>query len=163
MPGVLFVIFAEVFTDYSLWQKNLVAGFFLYYFIGMVISRIGSLIIEPFLKWIGLLKKADYKMFVHAEEGDEKVSILSEQNNQYRTIIALFVVIGILKAWETIFQYIIPNKIGAALLFILLLVLFLYSYSKQTRYIVDRKLQYSVTYIDCVNIYYVYSTYETHI
>ena len=49
-PGVLFAYILSKVSSYDLIQKDLVTGVFLYYFIGLVISRIGSLFIEPFLK-----------------------------------------------------------------------------------------------------------------
>ena len=46
LPGVLFVAIAKNFTEYNLILDNDFIGAFFYYFIGMVISRFGSLIIE---------------------------------------------------------------------------------------------------------------------
>ena len=49
LPGVLFVVIASKVTRYGFIQDDIVIGVFLYYFIGMVISRFGSLVIEPLL------------------------------------------------------------------------------------------------------------------
>ena len=62
-PGIIFVILAEGVTDYSLIQEDIAIGAFLYYFIGLVVSRFGSLMIEPFLKKVSFLRFADYKNF----------------------------------------------------------------------------------------------------
>lgn len=50
LPGVVFAVLASKVTRFTLIQQDLVAGAFLYYFIGLVISRFGSLILEPILK-----------------------------------------------------------------------------------------------------------------
>ena len=49
-PGILFVTIAKETTSLDLLQENIITGVFLYYFIGLVISRVGSLLIEPLLK-----------------------------------------------------------------------------------------------------------------
>src|SRR3989344_7954495 len=85
LPGVLFVAILDKFTSYSLTQENLLIGAFVYYFIGLVISRFGSLIVEPFLKSVSFLKFADYVDFVSASKIDSKIEDFSEVNNMYRT------------------------------------------------------------------------------
>jgi hypothetical protein len=81
LPGIIFVVLAKELTRFFFVQDDIILGAFLYYFIGMVISRFGSLIIEPLLKKISLLKFADYGDFVTASKKDEKIELLSEVNN----------------------------------------------------------------------------------
>ena len=139
LPGILFVIFANHFTSYSFLQENLIIGGFLYYFIGMVISRIGSLFIEPFLKKIRFLNFSNYKDFIYAGNKDEKIGVLSEQNNQYRTIVAFLVSIGLLKVWELFSDYLNLSQFAeAVIIYVVLLIIFLVSYRKQTNYIRSR-------------------------
>ena len=52
LPGVIFVIMAREFSRYNFIQNEIVLSGFLCYFIGMIISRFGSVIIEPILKKI---------------------------------------------------------------------------------------------------------------
>lgn len=139
LPGILFVILAEKITAYSFIQQDIIIGVFLYYFIGLVVSRVGSLTIEPFLKKIKFLKFADYPDFVAASKKDEKLDILSEQNNSYRTICSLFFLLLLLKIFEIIQSWFPALKEwDHFILLILLLVLFLLSYRKQTNYITKR-------------------------
>lgn len=65
-PGILFAILSKEITTYSFLQENLIIGVFVYYFIGLVVSRIGSLIIEPILRKLSFLKFADIKDFISA-------------------------------------------------------------------------------------------------
>lgn len=139
LPGILFVVISKEITSYSFLQENILTGIFLYYFIGLVISRIGSLIIEPVLKYFSFLKFADYKKFVSASQKDPKIELLSENNNMYRTLSSLFIVLLGLKLYELI-EYCWPilKSFNSYLLTIGLLFLFLFSYRKQTDYITKR-------------------------
>lgn len=138
-PGVVFVVVASKLTTYNLIQQDILVGAFLYYFIGLVISRIGSIFIEPVLKFIKFLKFADYKKFVKASKVDTRIETLSEVNNMYRTICSLFLVLLIIKGFDwlsTKWIFLADNKIFCLTLFIFLL--FLFSYRKQTNYITKR-------------------------
>lgn len=139
LPGILFVCISKQLTDYNFIQDNDFIGAFLYYFIGMVISRFGSLFIEPILKKLSFLKFANYSDFVSASKKDEKVELFSEVNNTYRTITAMFVVLLLIKTYNY-FQVLwnIPQAITTLTLVILILLLFLFSYRKQTNYITKR-------------------------
>jgi F0F1-type ATP synthase assembly protein I len=139
LPGVLFAIFAQATTSYNFIQENLIIAAFVYYFIGMAISRFGSLVIEPIFKWLKFLEFTDYSEFIAASKKDAKLELLSESNNTYRTLCAMFVVLGIFKAYELIGNMLsFSQGDGIFLLFIALFVLFSFSHRKQTAYITKR-------------------------
>ena len=54
-PGVLFAALGDRLTSYSLLIDDIMVGVFIYYFIGLVISRLGSLFLEPLLKWLKIV------------------------------------------------------------------------------------------------------------
>ena len=138
-PGILFAVLSRVITSYSFLQENLIIAVFVYYFLGMVISRIGSLVIEPVLKKLSFLQFADYKDFIEASKKDSKIELLSEINNMYRTLCSLFIVLVLLRLYELIeSKLLILKSVNSYILAILLLVLFLFSYRKQTNYITKR-------------------------
>lgn len=139
LPGIIFVVSASKFTRYSFIQQDIIIGLFLYYFIGLVISRFGSLAIEPFLQRLSFLKFADYNDFVAASKKDEKLELLSEVNNTYRTLCSLFVLMLLLKIYERIEDRFSALKDwNGVLLVALLLAIFLFAYRKQTNYITKR-------------------------
>ena len=138
LPGILFVIFVDKMTNYSFLQKDMIAGLFLYYFIGMIVSRIGSLFVEPLLKQVGFLKFADYSDFAHASKEDEKISALSEQNNQYRTMVTMILMLGFLKLWEVCVADVLPNNAELLVFLLASLILFMHAYKKQTEFIASR-------------------------
>jgi hypothetical protein len=138
-PGVIFAVIANRITHYPFIQEDVIVGAFLYYFIGLVISRFGSLLIEPILKWLHFVKFAGYKEFVTASKKDEKLELLSEVNNMYRTLISLFLLIFLLRGYEKIeSKYCIPSQWSAGILILLLITMFLFAYRKQTSYIKNR-------------------------
>jgi hypothetical protein len=138
-PGVLFAAIADKWTGASLLQKDLAVGVFVYYFIGAVVSRIGSLMIEPFLRWIGFVKFAKYEDFVRVEKSDAKLEILSETNNMYRTLAGVFLLVGIVATYDfAATSYPWLYKAAPALCGISLFTLFIISYRKQSAYITTR-------------------------
>lgn len=139
LPGVVFALLATEFTKYTFLVPDLILGMFLYYIIGLVISRVGSLIIEPLLKWASFVKFASYEKFIFASAKDEKLEVLSEQNNMYRTFISLFFLLTLIKLYEAI-EIRFPELENWAdeLSILVLLTLFLFAYKKQSKFIEKR-------------------------
>jgi hypothetical protein len=139
LPGILFVFLTKEITGYNLIQENNLIGAFLYYFIGMVVSRFGSLFIEPFLKKVRFLKFSDYKSFVIASQKDNKIELLSEVNNTYRTILSMFLLLIFEKIYLLVKTYYgLQHETTLIILTLFITMLFLFSYRKQTNYITKR-------------------------
>lgn len=139
LPGVIFSILATEVTKYNFIQENIVVGAFLYYFIGMTISRIGSLVVEPILKLIGFLKFVNYKDFISASKKDNKIETLSEANNTYRTFISMFFNLILLKGYNLLeirFSWLKESQ--PIIMPLILLTIFLLAYRKQTNYVTKR-------------------------
>lgn len=138
-PGVLFAFLIDATTPYPLVQKDIVVGAFVYYFAGLVVSRVGSLVLEPLLKKLGFLKFADYPKFVAASKLDPKLELLSEANNVYRTLSALLVVVLLVRLYAGL-EHALPGLAvwNSYVLLVLLLGMLLLSYRKQTAYVVKR-------------------------
>lgn len=139
LPGILFAVIITKTTELTLIQSDIILGVFVYYFIGLVISRFGSLIIEPILKKINFVKFADYKDFVKVSAKDQKLEVLSESNNMYRTLISTFFLIVLIKLYFLLAKnWTFLSDCGVWILIALLVVMFLFSYKKQTKYIASR-------------------------
>jgi hypothetical protein len=50
LPGAIFTVFIENITNYRITQNDLLVNIFLVYFVGLIISRFGSLVVEPIFK-----------------------------------------------------------------------------------------------------------------
>jgi hypothetical protein len=139
LPGIVFSLLAGEIIHYPIAQKDILTAAFSYYFIGLVVSRFGSLIVEPLLKFFSFVKFADYSDFVAASQKDAKLEVLSEVNNTYRTLASLFSLLLLLKLYvklEGTFPYL--KEQDTTILAVVLLVMFLFSYRKQTSYITKR-------------------------
>ena len=139
LPGVVFVALADPFAGYSFTHDDLLVSAFLYYFIGLVIGRFGSLVIEPSLKRLGFLHFADYEDFVAASKKDEKIEVLSETNNTYRTVCAMLFLLLFLKLYGWLSAS-LPGLQAwdPVLLITVITVMFVLAHRKQTAYIAQR-------------------------
>jgi hypothetical protein len=139
LPGVIFAFLASATTGYELLQKEILTGVFLYYFLGMVVSRFGSLVIDPVLIRLSFVKFGDYKHFVLASKKDPQLEILSEVNNTYRTLCSLFALLLMLRFYAKIeARFPSIRAWDVTILMVLLFVMFLFAYRKQTSYVVKR-------------------------
>lgn len=139
LPGIVFVTLATYLTPYSAGQHNVLVDAFLYYFVGLIISRFGSIVLEPLLKRLSFVRLAEYSDFVAAEQKDSKMAVLLEVSNTYRTLSAMLILLLLLKGYVRVEdRYPILKHWDATTLTVLLLVLFVFSFRKQTRYITKR-------------------------
>ncbi len=139
LPGAVFSFIVNNIGNISLIHDNVLISFFMFYFIGVTVSRIGSVIIEPLFKFLRLIKFKPYSEFVLAADNDSKLEILSETNNMYRSFISLVFLIGIVEGYKLLLERIEISEIINGLIIILtLLGLYTLSYRKQTNYICKR-------------------------
>lgn len=139
IPGSVFCFLLQSICSIDILSDSVVENLFIYYFVGMILSRVGSIVIEPIAKKVKLVSYADYNDYILASKVDPKIDILLETNNLYRTIAACGLLIICVKI------YIIAERYFQALSYAtsyiiagLLLVIFLLSYRKQTKYIKKR-------------------------
>ena len=104
-----------------------------------MVSRIESLVVEPILKRVRFVTFVDYRKFVEASAADPKIDVLSETNNMYRTLCALFLVLLLVVLFER-FAPLLPWLVDGSpyIAGVALVVMFLFAYRKQTSYIVRR-------------------------
>lgn len=138
-PGVIYCFLADKLFGIPLIQDDLVVAAFLYYFCGMVISRVSSVVLEPLLKKVHFVMFADYKKYVAALAKDEQIGALLETSNAYRSVVALLVCALATGGWVASVSVFPSIETHAYYILLLcLLVLFLFAYRKQTQYIVAR-------------------------
>jgi len=95
LPGAFFFITFKVLFETLLWSDGLVEIAVLCYFIGLIIGRIGSLVI-PYCfdkwRWVEHASREDY---VRAVNLDSKIATLSEVRSYYRALLACSLVLFI--------------------------------------------------------------------
>lgn len=139
LPGVLLAVFIDQATQLKLLSMNPVASAFVWYFLGSVLSRIGSLVVEPAMKRLRLVAFAPYGDFVRAEKRDPKLEILSETNNMYRTFCGLLLFVALFAGYQLAAEHwALLYRVAPAIAVASLFVLFAASYRKQTGYIRER-------------------------
>ena len=139
LPGILFVFIVTEFTSFNLFFEPVYFGIFLYYFIGVALNRVGSLVIEPILIYFKFIKRIDYPKFVKAGKMDKKINILLGENNVYRSLAALFLSLLATMGYEWLtVKVLFIDTHGNIIIVVLLFVIFLFAYRKQTKYIVER-------------------------
>ncbi len=139
LPGVVFCVLASKFFSFDLIQSDIVTGVFFYYFVGVVIGRIGSLIIEPILKSINFISFAKYSDFIDASSKDSKIGVLSETNDMYRSLFGMTLALGSIKLYYVFAEHLkVIGDNSISILLSCLFLLFTWSYQKQTRYIKAR-------------------------
>jgi hypothetical protein len=137
-PGAVFSVLAERFVLLQS-PKDVVGQLLWYYFVGLVISRVGSVVVEPILKRWSFIVYSDYPSFLRASVADAKLETMVEVCNTYRTLATAFalLLLSMLGDW-------IANKIGVPgpwkerMVIAPLLVLFLFSFRKQSGYVSKR-------------------------
>lgn len=137
LPGTVFAYMMDRTTDLEFVLEDYLIAVFFYYFLGLVISRFGSIVVEGSLKKVGLIKFGDYGDYVKATDKDLLLPVLSEQNNVLRTLIALVLFILGGQAYSAFTPAECEPAVNALLL-VALLVLLVFSYRKQTDYISAR-------------------------
>lgn len=139
IPGFVFALYIQYFTVLNIFPENDIQSTVLCYFLGLVISRIGSLIIKPILEFFRVIQLVDYEAFVKASQKDAKIDILSEANNLYRSFVSLFLCIPIFE----LILHLYENEpffraYGKWIAIGILLLIFTFSYRKQTSFVVKR-------------------------
>ena len=139
LPGAVFAYCADRYFGTGFASDDLLIAIFVYYFLGVVTNRIGSLIVEPVLIKIGLLKQGVYKEYLIASKLDQKIEVLLESRNMYRTFAAMFLLLLVVGAYTT-FKRHFPalNAFRGAIVAVVLGTLFIAAYVKQSAYISRR-------------------------
>ena len=136
-PGIIFLYFSNLQNYIPILDKiDIYEKLFLYYFIGLIISRIGSLFLEPLFKKLEIIKFADYSKFLKVEEKDSKIYMLVLVNNMYRSFCAVFLFSFFWLIYKNDFLF--STLLLRLLIILFLFFLFVYSYKKQTEYIKKR-------------------------
>lgn len=139
-PGIIYVTAVNHFTRMNLPTENLLEALFLCYFIGLAISRIGTLFVECLIRKVPCYpEEVPYEDFVEASKQDTLIDLLSSERNVYRTMISLGMVILLTIAFDFFLKYFAISEIVVFIfLIIVLIVLFIIAYIRQTKYIINR-------------------------
>lgn len=138
-PGIVFSFLLKEVTHYNIIPKDLVTGVFIYYFVGLCISRVGSVFIEPLLKYISFIKFREYRDYLSASKNYPKLELHSETNNTFRTICSVMFILILANIYEILeSKFTFLEDYGTTILIVILFILFIFAYRKQTDYITQQ-------------------------
>ncbi len=138
VPGAIFAFLLDRLGIATVGTPSIITDVVLFYFLGLIVSRIGSVLIDPILKLTGIIPKVDYPGFIDASQKDTKILTLLESRNLYRTIVTLLLVTLIayhVKGWAPTWM---SDGWRTTILLAVLAVLFLLAYRKQNSFISRR-------------------------
>lgn len=139
LPGATVCFLINYVAGVNIIRASIVDNLFIFYFVGMIISRIGSIVIEPICKKIKFVTYSDYKDYISACKNDVKIETLLEVNNMYRTFFSGCLFVLLVWGYNEVGQrHQILLNIAPEIIVVLLIVLFAFSYRKQTKYIKSR-------------------------
>lgn len=143
LPGIVFSELVNKFSSFSFKNNDIIIYLFICYFLGLILSRIGSIMIEPIYKKINIIKYAPYSEYLKAKDKDNGINILMEQNNLYRTLCGIPILLFIFKLYD-FFIYKMKGfeQWSWLIINILLLIIFSFAFHKQTKYITNRIRKY---------------------
>lgn len=140
LPGTVLCLLLKYLVGWDIIPSDYYQAGIIFYFAGMVCSRAGSIIIEPVLKKTKFIRFAPYPNFVTAEKKDEKLVVLSQENNVFRSYMSVAFISLIVYAFKYIpkFKVCTMNVDLKLILLLALFLLFLFSYRKQTKFVKKR-------------------------
>lgn len=136
LPGTFIGIALEFILGMGITSPSVTEKIVIYYFIGLILNRIGSLVVNPILKKCRVIVEAPYQEYVKAVKEDSRIDILSETNNYFRTLLAgtiLLLILYICMNSEIVWKWLVSNWRCSSL--VCLIVLFVFAYRKQTDYV----------------------------
>lgn len=137
-PGAIFSILADRFGVIDS-PGEIMKQLLWYYFVGLVISRVGSVVVEPILRRSSFVKYSDYSSYLRACAKDPKLDVMVEVSNTYRTLATGFalLLLTLFCDWVAGLMETSSAWRERASMFPLL-ALFLFSFKKQSYYISKR-------------------------
>lgn len=149
VPGAIFAFMLNLLDLFHLPASSVVVDLVFYYFLGLIVSRIGSIILDPVLHAVGLLKKPDYNDFIRASERDPKIAVLLESRNLFRTVLSLVLVTLVAYVYKHTAPSLALSPVSQnIILLVALAALFLFAYLKQSGFIERRVTHHSQTKLD---------------
>lgn len=87
VPGAISALFFDGFVlTESLFDMNIVIVLVVCYVLGVIGSRIGSVVLEPLAKRVGLIRRGEYSRFVQAKKIDGQIDVLVTISSMYRSL-----------------------------------------------------------------------------
>lgn len=135
LPGASLLGYMKFFLSIDIKVDENVWWFLLSsYVTGVILSRIGSVVIEGIMKKFSYIKKYDVQKYINKRKEDDLVETLLSFANLYRSFSAVFLTLPIISLLK---GYGADEHCTMYILYLLLLLLFVISFYKQYGYFCD--------------------------
>ncbi len=142
-PGAIFYNILIIFFNIKFVEFSFITEICIYYFIGIIFNRIGSLVIEKICREKNIIKFVKYEDYIKAVNKDTSIYSFVETADMYRTFLTGFIIMLLISL--PVYVYMKGFSIYLFIIFailIFLIVLFFYSYKKQVGYVTKRVENY---------------------
>ncbi len=137
-PGFVFVIILKESSSYIHSPEFTVQSIVVIYFIGLVLSRIGSLIIEGLLLQLRLIKPIDTQTYIEKIKDNTRLEILFEAMNMYRTLSSMSLILSLMTFADILSKMSHPiTSLIYCYLEFLLFILFTFAFCKQRNKVLE--------------------------
>tara|TARA_R110000765_G_scaffold287876_3_gene384207 strand:+ start:158 stop:652 length:495 start_codon:yes stop_codon:yes gene_type:complete len=142
VPGAA-LAYALNLSDFPTPPPSDILAFLLAAFVaGVTVNRLGSLVLDPLLRWKRLpfhLKPKDYKSFVTSERDDPKLEILVANAGLYRTFLSGGLVYFVLMALDYLVDFLgFSTRSTLWVSLVIAMIVFLFALRKEDDYIHQR-------------------------
>lgn len=135
IPGIILCIILK-YIGYEIADNDWVTNIVLYYFVGLVNGRISSIVLEFLCKIISFIEWRSYGGYNNAKNKRSNIVTLQEIANMYRSLASVFMIALCALLYKNISNYWIwLDNNGYWIIWLLLFVLFLFSYKKQVKFV----------------------------
>lgn len=134
-PGLLLSGVFDIYDVVDVFSLNIWYVLLISYSLGMLASRIGSIVIENIFVCCKWMERFDYDEFNKAEKSNSKVSLHLEISNMFRTISATSLLILIARVANCIYDFGFSMPWGIVLIVLAIFILFCFSFTKQYEYL----------------------------
>lgn len=145
IPGAVFCFFCKNYLNFDISGEGAIYNITMFYFWGLLMSRVGSLLIESFSKKVKFVKYAPYSDYLIASHKNESIKLYLEVNNMFRSIAAAFLCLLILEVIAYTDNYessLIDLSFcfnqTLTLFFLMTFIVMMFAYRKQTSYIKNK-------------------------
>jgi len=144
LPGAFFGLTLRYLLGFDLPTNSMFEDLIIYYFMGLIINRVGSLIVVPLIKKIRFkkyrfIRNAPYPDYVKAMRKDSKIDTLSEANNCFRSLLTSVLLLPLVQLFIFLHEeWMWFTENWRWISIFLLITIFLFSYRKQTTFIRER-------------------------
>ena len=136
VPGAA-LTYALHFSKFPTPSPEEIGAFLLVSFVaGVTTNRLGSLVLDPFLRRRGFLQPKRYDSFVTSEKTDKKLETLVANHGLYRTFFtAGFIYLILIAISHVLASWTMSPEVALALFVVAGMLVFLFAFRKEDEYI----------------------------